>query len=308
MSKLISIIKSLPFKKITSVYLTGSDNDYYKLHLVGNSKNAVRIDLKKGLTGNLVNRDKSLIYIGNKTQIIKPELALSLLENCKYNGQCYPPNKETLDIVIQLLKKPDFTEIRKDQEKETFSSWLEKQDGRDDLIGDLVYDILRDSKLSGYESYDEIKKRITSAIFLQSWDINSFRESKKEGSVNPLLVLKLAKMEYEIFIKQTKLKRFAIRDTSGFVYFFRFENQDSPIKIGRAKNIDSRKKQIQTSSPYDIAIIGYIETDDYYELETKIHRDYDSKRINREWFDLTEKEALEIINENGGELNSGHNN
>lgn len=307
MSKLITLIKSLPFKKVKTVYLTGSENDFYRLHLVGSSENAVRVDLFKGLTGNFSNRDKSLIENGEKTQIVVPEIAVKLLDNFKSSCKYSLPNKETIDIVIQLLRNPDFTEIQKNKEKETFSSWLEKQDGRDDLIGDLVSDILKDNQLSGYESFCEIKERISNATLFSTWDVNSFRESTKKGRVNPLLVLKLAKMEYEIYIKQSKLKRFAIRDTSGFVYFFRYEEKNSPVKIGRAKNIDSRKKQLQTSSPYDIVTIGHISTKDYFELEKKIHKEHDSKRINREWFDLTEKDIIDIIKIHQGEINSEHN-
>ena len=47
MSEIISIIKSLPIRKITDVYLTGSDKDYYKLYLTDNSQTAVWIVLKK---------------------------------------------------------------------------------------------------------------------------------------------------------------------------------------------------------------------------------------------------------------------
>ncbi len=100
------------------------------------------------------------------------------------------------------------------------------------------------------DHYEEIKERIQNATLSPSWEINSFQDHKKNGLVNPLFCLKLAKMEYDIYLKKNKLKKFSIRDKSGFVYFLKYENQDSPIKIGRTKNVKTRMMQLQTASPY----------------------------------------------------------
>jgi len=303
MSEIISIIKSLPINKITEVYLVGSTNDYYRIILSNTSRKAVKIDLKKGLKGNFIPIEKSRIYIGNATQNVTPNIAKELLTKCEYLNGVIVPNEETFEIVLSLLEIIDFKQIKQDKTNHTFVSWLRLQEGRDDLIGDVVSDILRDAELSNFESYEKIKERIQNATFLTSWEINTFRDYKKNGVVNPLLCLKLAKMEYDIYLKKNKLKKFAIRDKSGFVYFLKYENQDSPIKIGRAKNINARVIQLQTSLPFDLEIIGFIRAENYFELENKLHLEFETKKLKREWFELTENDAIEIINKNGGELN-----
>jgi hypothetical protein len=303
-SELISIIKNLPIDKITDVYLVGSDENYYRIFLSNRSGKAVKIDLFKDTSGNFYKIENSSIFIGDKTQRISPKKAYELLSRCLYNSECQQ-NKHTMRIVLSLLDMYNFKIIKADKDNHTFASWVKTQEGRDDLIGDLIFDILRDPKLSGFESYDEIAQRINSSTMFSNWGINSFREANKEGSVNPFLVLKLAKMEYEIYQKRTKLMKFAIRDTSGFIYFFKYDNQDIPIKIGRAKDIEKRKVQLQTSLPYDLVTIGYIETDDCFNLEKEIHSKLKSKRIrsDREWFKITEDRAKELIKKYNGVVN-----
>ncbi|MGB5990221.1 MAG: GIY-YIG nuclease family protein [Marinifilaceae bacterium] len=80
------------------------------------------------------------------------------------------------------------------------------------------------------------------------------------------------------------------------------ENKNSLVKIGRTKNIAARVSQLQTSLPYDLEVIWYIETDDYFELENKFHEEFKTKRERRGWFNLTKNEALEILHENNGIL------
>ncbi|MDQ2179131.1 GIY-YIG nuclease family protein [Marinifilum sp. D714] len=306
MFEINSIIKSLPINKITEVYLVGSNNDYYKIFLVDKSNDAVRIDLKKGFEGNFNTITKSTIFNGNATQIVTPQIAKDLLSKCKYLNNVLKPNNDTFTATIKLLEIIDFKDIKQSKDNQTFMSWLRQQTGRDDLIGDITNDILQDPKLSGFESYDQIKEHIQNETFLNSWDINTFRDYKKKGNVNPLLCLKLAKLEYDVYIKKNKLKKFAIRNNSGFVYFLKYETQNSPIKIGRAKNIQTRITQLQTSLPYDLETIGYIETDNYFDLERKIHLEFEDRKLKREWFELTISEVTEIITKYSGVLLQGY--
>lgn len=82
----------------------------------------------------------------------------------------------------------------------------------------------------------------------------------------------------------------------GCVYFFRHIGL-SPIKIGYSTNespID-RFTQFSTYAPYGSEIIGFIQTKEAALLEKQLHVKYASKRLNGEWFDITEEDAIKEI-------------
>ena len=83
----------------------------------------------------------------------------------------------------------------------------------------------------------------------------------------------------------------------GCVYFFRHIGL-SPIKIGYSTNnspID-RFNQFKTYAPYGSEILGFIQTNDAKEIETKLHIKYSQKRLSCEWFEITENDVNDEIN------------
>ena len=87
------------------------------------------------------------------------------------------------------------------------------------------------------------------------------------------------------FMKNLEIKK-------GCVYFFRHIGL-TPVKIGYSSNespID-RFNQFRTYAPYGSEILGFIIISDAKELETLLHRKYANKRLNGEWFDLTEQDV-----------------
>lgn len=78
----------------------------------------------------------------------------------------------------------------------------------------------------------------------------------------------------------------------GCVYFFRHVGL-TPIKIGYSESESPihRFNQFKTYAPYGSEILGFIIISDAKELETILHRKYVSKRLNGEWFEITEKEV-----------------
>ena len=67
-------------------------------------------------------------------------------------------------------------------------------------------------------------------------------------------------------------------------------------KIGFTKNsVESRIKQLQTGNVSIIEIDFVYEADKYIvSIETRLHKQFDSKRINGEWFDLNSDEVNSI--------------
>lgn len=69
---------------------------------------------------------------------------------------------------------------------------------------------------------------------------------------------------------------------AGFVYFIR--NVRGAVKIGAAVNPLSRLRTFQTANDDDLELIGFIETDDMYGTEQKLHRQFRHARLRGEWF------------------------
>lgn len=69
---------------------------------------------------------------------------------------------------------------------------------------------------------------------------------------------------------------------AGFVYFIR--NVRGAVKIGAAVNPLSRLRTFQTANDDNLELIGFIETDDMYGTEQKLHRQFRHARLRGEWF------------------------
>lgn len=81
-----------------------------------------------------------------------------------------------------------------------------------------------------------------------------------------------------------------------YVYFFR-ETGRPYVKIGMSKNdIQVRFQSFKTFAPLGAYIVGYIKTNDCAKLEKKIHEKYKDKRLQGEFFNLTDDEIYIEIN------------
>lgn len=97
-------------------------------------------------------------------------------------------------------------------------------------------------------------------------------------------------MDYEY--KEEKLDRSG--EAAGFVYFIRCNEW---VKIGKAKNVKSRLKSLQTSSPYKLKVAYIVAAKDYTRMEAFFHNEYKAKRGMGEWFKLSDAD-MEYIKAN----------
>src|SRR5688572_21843324 len=65
-------------------------------------------------------------------------------------------------------------------------------------------------------------------------------------------------------------------------------------KIGFSKKPYRRARKLRTASPYPIEVVYTLKTPHYKMVERTLHRHFDSKRIDREWF-MVENEDLEYV-------------
>lgn len=81
------------------------------------------------------------------------------------------------------------------------------------------------------------------------------------------------------------------KDWSGFVYVL---HCNGVYKIGLSKDVSQRITEIQPVMPYPVTVVFVIETIDMRALEIQLHEQYAGKRLNGEWFALTEQDIENI--------------
>ena len=83
-----------------------------------------------------------------------------------------------------------------------------------------------------------------------------------------------------------------------FVYLISNIDDDNICKIGvtMKKDIENRKKELQTGSSNELYIRNYFETKYPYKLEKMLHRHFHDKILLNEWFKLSNEDINNFIN------------
>ena len=82
----------------------------------------------------------------------------------------------------------------------------------------------------------------------------------------------------------------------GYVYFIRNQLKHNLIKIGSTVDIDRRLNELNnTSVAYPFEKILIIESDEYKKIESDLHMQLTSRRVNKEWFELFFEDIIQIV-------------
>jgi hypothetical protein len=81
----------------------------------------------------------------------------------------------------------------------------------------------------------------------------------------------------------------------GYVYFIESE---FGWKIGKTRNIDSRKKVFDVKLPFDVALRYFIKTHEQTKLELFLHDYFKNQNTNGEWFAITVDDIKNLIYKN----------
>lgn len=65
-------------------------------------------------------------------------------------------------------------------------------------------------------------------------------------------------------------------------------------KIGFSKNPKSRLNTVKTHNPFDVKLFATLKTDNYLEIEKRLHQLFINKNSNREWFELNEDDLTKL--------------
>lgn len=93
----------------------------------------------------------------------------------------------------------------------------------------------------------------------------------------------------ERIAKEKIVKETIVRDRSGFVYLIRSDR--GFYKIGHAKVTQKRMDRFHVKIPFEIELEHVIECVDRIKAERFLHKRYNSKRGNGEWFALTPEDV-----------------
>lgn len=96
--------------------------------------------------------------------------------------------------------------------------------------------------------------------------------------------------------RKTVLNDVVLRENfkkNGYVYVIK-KIDENIVKIGMSKNYNERTKQISTKLHFEVETIKVFKTDDMESLEKHLHELYKDKRLNGEWFKLTDSDIKHI--------------
>lgn len=79
-------------------------------------------------------------------------------------------------------------------------------------------------------------------------------------------------------------------------YIYLLKGPSNTYKIGRTLDPKPRIEYLGVKLPFPITPVCVIPSDDYCHLEKHLHKRFESKRVNGEWFSLGTEEVNELIN------------
>lgn len=94
----------------------------------------------------------------------------------------------------------------------------------------------------------------------------------------------LASIPYPVFALLSE-------DRPGFVYLLRHQGR---YKIGSTQNVERRLQSLRTGASHDLELVASIEVGDASGYERFLHRLYERKRLQGEWFNLKDVDVEAI--------------
>ena len=76
----------------------------------------------------------------------------------------------------------------------------------------------------------------------------------------------------------------------GYVYLLT-DGELFKIGVTRGK-IENRIKKLQTGNPYSISLVAYHKSSNPFKIEKMLHARHINKRVNNEWFELSNEDVL----------------
>lgn len=160
-----------------------------------------------------------------------------------------------------------------------------------------MVELYRDGNDAFYLSDNDYDKEIRKieVIFLKSPFTDVINPSQYLHSVLSCICKYRWPVEYALMIKyftattKTIMDEIKIVGCEGYVYLIHSEHG---TKIGKSKRPIQRIAQLQTQMPFIFKYIENTFVENCSETETYLHKEFASKRLNGEWFNLSEEDII----------------
>lgn len=96
----------------------------------------------------------------------------------------------------------------------------------------------------------------------------------------------------ELFTKVLQSNSPNNRQTAGYVYLIK--SSTGHYKIGRTGNLNNRLRTFSVKLPFEVEFVHVISAGDMMATERQLHQYFASKRVNGEWFSLTDDDVTII--------------
>jgi len=178
-------------------------------------------------------------------------------------------NYELAEFIKPYYGSPIIDEII--ELKLNIGSWLLS---RKQQINDYYWTRNKENKLSIMYSYKSFKVRF---IFLPNCEFHVYIEHSRSRTV--------------------KIEDKNVRDSfyadPGYVYFI---ESKFGWKIGKTRNLDNRKKTFDVKLPFKFALRRFVKSHNITKLEIEFHDYFKNKKLNGEWYLVTEDDICNCIN------------
>jgi len=89
---------------------------------------------------------------------------------------------------------------------------------------------------------------------------------------------------------------YVTKEKSNYGYVYLIRTPLGVYKIGKTKSPQKRIKKLGVQLPFEIDVIHLIRSDNYTKAEAALHDKYKNKRVNGEWFNLSDIDVKDIQN------------
>ena len=83
-----------------------------------------------------------------------------------------------------------------------------------------------------------------------------------------------------------------MKSNTNYIYLLKTIDDCVKYKIGVSKNPKKRVKQLKTGNPNGIELLQFFESIYAYKIESKLHKEYKSNKLDGEWF-VFEDDSIE---------------
>lgn len=224
---------------------------------------------KKSITTNNFNQSKDLIY--KKFQTINSKAALMGVYI----------NQEYLELCLKLLQTELDEKIAKTEERERIKEERRRLKEQEKLLAEA-----EKAKLELQKQRRMYEQSLAKALNEQ--ERQEFEAKLKE----------IDKREADVDYRINNSK-------AGYLYITATKAMPNMTKLGVTRRLNPlvRIQELSTAStPWPFVCYGLVFSDDAFDLETRIHEYFDSKRVNtenkhKEFFYITPQEAINVLKE-----------